>query len=362
MIIDNTEYPIEAQSPKVIPREQVQVHVPYADSDGHRGIATFDGNQFEVVDGVVRSKLEGVFNKFHTDEFTPLKEEVEANADLLSQVSDDLSDVENAAASNANDISILLRRIEQISEWDYVITALEDFTTDKLKTMSGRVLVKGVKYAGDSEGDWPYGRLDIELPTAISLIKFIDCSIFAKITGTYSTTISGFVGSLAFADAFQAFPPMLYNFGAVEFCKGGLYLSECSNIRHCSIREANGCTNLNDIYSKVEYGDGTHNSFVNCTVIDNVRISCREDEIVGGGVEFVNCSHISNVYSVYPDVPIDYYNCTFVDGDTCDGYYTEEQVGGVSLITDDGTDNTVSIDKLAELILDKIPNGDEVAY
>lgn len=55
------------------------------------------------------------------------------------------------------------------SEWDYVITQLDNFTTDSLAKMSGRVLVKNV------EGS--INRVHVTLHKDITTLEFIDCNL-----------------------------------------------------------------------------------------------------------------------------------------------------------------------------------------
>ena len=49
------------------------------------------------------------------------------------------------------------------------------------------------------------------------------------------------------------------------------------------------------------------------------------------------------MFNLTEGVPIDYTNCTYVDGDTCDGYYTEEERGKVQTVTTDGTGEFISV-------------------
>jgi hypothetical protein len=53
-----------------------------------------------------------------------------------------------------------------LSEWDHVITDAEDFTTENLATMSGRVLVKNLVLDLQNK--------TITIPSAVSLIYFIN--------------------------------------------------------------------------------------------------------------------------------------------------------------------------------------------
>lgn len=238
-----------------------------------------------------------------------------------------------------------VKDLQAAVEWNHIITTLEDLTTEKLATMSGRVLVKGLHYEGTDEfiDGRPYGQLVIEVPKSIELIKFVGSELFANITGTKDTTISGFVGATYPGDEAFGYFPSLTGFGAVEFCTNPIDVYNCDNVRHCHIRIADHCTNLTDIYSEVNYADGQHTSFYYCKVIDNVRIQGREDDFNRGTVEFQHCSNISNVFNLTEGVPINYSNCTYVDGDTCDGYYTEEEKGKVQTVTTDGTGEFISV-------------------
>jgi hypothetical protein len=51
--------------------------------------------------------------------------------------------------------------------------------------------------------------------------------------------------------------------------------------------------------------------------------------------------------------PISYINCTYVDGDTCDDYFTAEEVGQVQVITADGTKQTADISSLTSELLEQ---------
>ena len=225
-----------------------------------------------------------------------------------------------------------------LSEWDYVITSAEDFTTETLATMRSNVLVKGVNTSIDETLN-EFGRRRVAVPETIEVLNFVSSRVFTYLTGTKKTKVVGLKGD---NDDFGAYFTTVVGFGAVEFCEN-IDVENCDNVRHCGLRKAIDCTNLNDISSNVHYGDEWHNSFRRCTVIDNVRISGREDGAVNGVVEFIDCSHISNVFNTTPHVPIDYVNCASVVGDTCDGYYTTEDIGKVESVTADGTKSLVSV-------------------
>lgn len=227
-----------------------------------------------------------------------------------------------------------INSLEEKEEWDYVITSLDDFTTENLATMSGRVLVKGVEV-----GEY----LGITVPSSIKHIGFIDSKFgYVNITAeSKETSISGFVG-YEFDTGYEMISPVLTNFGQVEHCTGLLTVKDCDNISHCQIRQAINCTNLIDIYSMVA-GIGLFDlaNFSECTLLDNIRIYNTSGHEV---VEFNNCKHISNVHIMQgKDGGISYVNCDWVDGDTCDGYFTAEDNGKVQTVNTDGGKSLISV-------------------
>ncbi len=228
----------------------------------------------------------------------------------------------------------ILQSLEDKNEWDYVITSLEDFTTEKLATMSGRVLVNGVNYLADSNND----PIMVSVPSEVEVIKFVNSIIYCSIrSDTKNTKIIGLQGSYI-EDSYTWKYTYISGFGAVEDCTGRVELYNCENIRHCNIHRAYNCANLTDIECRVDYVDGNVDMFVMCTVLDNIRIYSGAVEGFLLIAEFNSCSHISNVHNMSPEgnITVDYDNCTYVDGDTCDGYYTEEDAGKVALIEPNG--------------------------
>ena len=219
-----------------------------------------------------------------------------------------------------------------ISEWDYVIDKLEDFTTEKLATMSGKVLVEGISNDDILE--------DVEVPSAIELLEFSNSSLVVSLRGSKSTKVKGFYGSSLFDTVY----PLLTGFGAVEDCHGPLMLYNCANVRRCGIRSAELCENLNDIVTVTAYEDGSYVQFKECMIIDNVRIASDDTWWGWNEIEFYQCKHVSNVHNITPSIAtIDYVDCTFVDGDTCDGYYTEEDKGKVQVVNTSGEKSLISV-------------------
>lgn len=250
-----------------------------------------------------------------------------------------------------------------VTEWDYIITKTEDFTTEKLATMSGNVLVKGIRIEDYIEKTDDYSRkLIVTVPESIKVLKFLDCSLFINlmsstceytsdeygdiynlnVTAPQDTKIIGFTGT----DAIYGVWADVYGFNAVEFTGGWVSLHYCNNIRHCSICRANHCNNLFDIICEASNWDGQYIEFDHCTMINGVN--AYEDFYYE--VEFVNCRHISNVHKIPTpeeiEVTITYTNCSSVNGDTCDDYYTEEDNGKVSVITTDGTKQVIDIEAM----------------
>ena len=224
---------------------------------------------------------------------------------------------------------------ECISEWDYIITSVEDFSTARLNTMRGRVLVVGVNYLADNENS----PIMVSVPREVEVIKFVNSIIYCSIrSDTNNTKIIGLQGSYI-EDGSTWKYTSITGFGAVEYCTGRVELYNCENIRHCNIHRAYDCANLTDIECRVDYVDGTVEMFVSCTVLDNIRIYSGASEGMLVIAEFNSCSHISNVHNMSREgnITVDYDYCTYVDGDTCDDYYTAEDVGKVRAITADGT-------------------------
>lgn len=233
-----------------------------------------------------------------------------------------------------------------LSEWDYVITSIDDFTTEHLASMSGRVLIKGINSL-ETEFSFPV----VKLPSGITLIKFVDSEIYADIQATKGakTKIIGFVGFYAEGLGFGKYS-CLRNFESVESCEGFPMLYNCTNIQNSKIHLAENCQFISNVHCRAEHWDGDYIAFTDCTMLSNITfVSFHESMGSAYQVDFLRCKHLSNIHALSSDVIINYENCIFVDGETCDGFYTEEDVGKVRVITTDGSFRT-------------IPNGDEVAY
>lgn len=251
------------------------------------------------------------------------------------------------------------------SEWDYVITSLDDFTTEKLATMHGRVLVKGVNLLPNP--NVYYVKSVVAVHGGIKLIKFIDSTIYADVTGENTTRIVGFTGDTSQKEDCIFEWASLRGFGAVEQCRSEVELYNCQNIIHSQIRNAYDCTNLQDIYVIYDNVDATDSYlFQNCTLIDGVQFKTYDSWHEGMGgyeeaiIEFNNCKHLSNIHKISAQIgEIQYNNCSSVDGDTCDDYYTEEDEGKVRGVSTTGEKSLISVYSQEE-IDDKIGDIDTV--
>jgi hypothetical protein len=83
--------------------------------------------------------------------------------------------------------------------------------------------------------------------------------------------------------------------------------------------------------------------FENCSIISGLTISDYDSFV---NIEFINCKHLSNIHTIsYGEEGsyVDYINCDWVDGDTCDGYYTEEDNGKVQTVNTSGEKSLISV-------------------
>ena len=320
------------KSVRAIAAEEISSIINAADPEGGKTIENLeklvkyvDENAGEiegliVATGANTDKLAGIETTV-VDAIAAVKEEI-------TEVTDGLSDDLDTAKG---DIAVLKEK----EEWDYVITKPEDFTTENLATMSGRVLVKGgtIDIADDT----------LSIPSTVTVLEFRNCDVSGngRIVGSKNTKLIGLSVEYP-VDTNTAGMLYISDFGGVEHCKGKLGLSNCENVIHSQIMNATNCTNLTDIYCTMNSLIGDL-YFKNCSLINGVALD-REDNL-SSFLEFTNCSYISNVRDISPKFDpsfgegknvIDYLDCTFVDGDTCDGYYTAEDEGKIPRINLEG--------------------------
>jgi hypothetical protein len=324
---------------------------------------TCDGYYTEEDEGKVQTvntsgekSLISVYDKETSDaKFADIGEKITTLSDAVTVLSegvdpdkiDGVKDLVSYVSEHGAEVTGMVQDINTLKEkeeWDYVITKLEDFTTAKLATMSGRVLVKGVNYDTEYVNSVP--PLAVTIPASIKVIKFINSTIYAEITAvSKSTAITGFIGGGV--EGF--FYSIITNFGAVEHCGGCLDVISCNNIMHTRVHICRNCYNLQDITVYGDYSDGIDYGFWNCVLITGVTIERNhgqwndEDYIV----EFKSCKHISNVHlseNSSEGTVINYEeNCRFVNGDTCDGYYTAEDNGKVQTVNTSGEKSLISV-------------------
>ena len=218
------------------------------------------------------------------------------------------------------------------SEFDYVFIGNEEFLNGIKNDISGIVLVKDVNIDNaedDTLNDYTINR-------NVKEIHFINSSIYGRVIGSKTTRIIGLNG----INHRNAYFPTLDGFGGVEFCRGSFDLVNCNNVIHSEFRSATNCENLQDVTIKLDVTDADRVGVEGCNLIDGVSFST-----LGGmaTIDFLNCSHLSNIINTTPPEEINYVNCQYVDGDTCDGYYTSEDVGKVKVITSDGTSQFASL-------------------
>ena len=229
---------------------------------------------------------------------------------------------------------------EGISEWDYVITdALEN-----ISQMSGRVLVKGINE-----------EIDVTVPTGVKYVKFVDSNIGGQISGHSDCIIEGLNGLL---DTNNDSITALRGFGEVRYCKvvalfdcgtvlGGEYYKYHLSANYFSLPVIRDCKFVNYLYQSYNVPQAIKNESTIARL--TVRNVCIIDEEIDTYSVIYGAHAVSGISSFYG---VSYINCTKVDGDTCDGYYTADDNGKVETVNDDGTKSLISV-------VEKITGGDD---
>ena len=228
------------------------------------------------------------------------------------------------------------------TEWDHVIETYEDFFRffSAGNSISGTVLVKGVS-------GFTY-LSSYTIPATVSHIKFLGCEFDTGeggepfiIRGSKSTIIEGI--SVTNLDTDHEHVIILDFFGGVRDCHGPLDLERCDHVYNCTILRAYTCTDISNVtlYTTPLTGsvsERVNAGFYSCSLITNVLIDEEEGAADGDtAIEFSSCTNISNVHLAgNVQETITYSNCRFVDGETCEGYYTAEDAGKVPSVSLDG--------------------------
>lgn len=236
---------------------------------------------------------------------------------------------------------------------DYVITDANDFKQETINGLSGIVVIENIDLPADergTEGASAEFKVVLNIPEAITELRFINCKIYGKFTAAQNATtkISGLAGD-EYDNGYNL--TEIRNFIEVKNCGPYIKLVDCKNVFDCHISIAEDCENLNGIYLEHYHSYPVVSHMLRCSDIKNVRRGGSPNSITANNdIDFDSCSHISNVVNLVPTVPIRYENCTHVDGFTCDDYFTAEDDGKVQVITADGTKRTADIG-LSESVL-----------
>jgi hypothetical protein len=247
------------------------------------------------------------------------------------------------------------------SAWDLIITS-EMLQGTNLNTVlasaSGRVFVKAV---GEFQGT------TINVRSAIKLIEFAPSVSFGGGEPTV-VTISGtgneddcqiIKGACAYDTDGEYAPCVIQGFkGGVEHCHGeGWKFINCNNIEHCSFIAIDSCKNI----SHCNIGKPTRSQLLTISISNSTDIEdlYAPDTTMGGweftncmfirdiratySIKFILCKYISNIANVgfYSSVA-SYSDCKYVDPYTCVDFLTDEDVGKVQALTNDGSFATVS--------------------
>ena len=118
MTYNKTEHVIVAESPKVLPREQIMLHVPYAGTR-NKGVASFDRDYFIVTDGRVVFKTESIrnfvsniANSLDAENEKSLKEYSDSNLKTAKNYSD--TNLSEAKAHTASTVAFQINTLRNI--------------------------------------------------------------------------------------------------------------------------------------------------------------------------------------------------------------------------------------------------------
>lgn len=256
-----------------------------------------------------------------------------------------------------------------VKSWDHLIDSLDNFTTGHLATLSGIVLVRGLKYQSDSDGV-PV-KITVQVPRSVSKIIFEDCELFIDISAVVQTdtplktAIHG-LNTISIHHATSSNPDrsQIAFFAEVSECTGksyidstytkstGLFIFRCENVHDCNIGEGliNQCNNVHDITYWISGSavGNTYSPFVGCNGLSNIVIRSSIRNLPESNVNISQCKNLKGIYCLpfrvndntaqgYDNITVVYDNCTDVSGFTCYGYYTSEDIGKVQVVTADGS-------------------------
>ena len=222
-------------------------------------------------------------------------------------------------------------------EWNYVITDVDTFVNN-ISTYKGNILVKGITIPGDN----------YTLSNGATYLKFIktniDMSYSCWFTGNKNCTLDGLY-SPAGPDSLG-----VSNFGKVVNCKHDkdgdiagypLELVDCDYISNCNFGVARNCNHISDCTLTI---DASSIVLQNCTHIHGLKLDMQyDDEEQWRECIFDKCSYMSNINvddGTIMTLDIIYRDCLYVDADTCSGFLSDEDVGKVKVLTDDGSFET----------------------
>lgn len=239
------------------------------------------------------------------------------------------------------------------TEWDLVITDINDLTYDYIVSHSSRLGAKiyvAVEFPElDSDGN--FYALSLEVPGEVGLIDFGGCTygrvINITIQGQPDVTNEGYthyrsrIRNLRLDTGVTTYGSVVIQYmESVEHCGWAVghgnsetdikaYVKECNNVSYCGVSYLYGCTNVSNCnlfdkpHNVEENGDIESDATVyECHNLSNIVCSGRDT------VTFDSCSFLANIKRS-GETNIVYLGCTDVTGNTCDGY----ENGGLNDIT-----------------------------
>ena len=233
---------------------------------------------------------------------------------------------------------------ECISEWDLKITDLSNLNFNFISHNVGenaRVFV-AVHFTEST-------TFNLDMPNKVRLIDFGGCTYGENCNIRVSGGNATHIRNLYLNNANSFGDLTIFGMDGVEHCgcdwhdelqasQVTINIESCRNISDCVATNITDCDMITNCY----LGGQQLAQMQGCRNITNVVIYGDFEALID------NCEHISNVRRMYNSATITYSNCTYVDADTCDGYYTEEDSGKAILASTDGGKNLLKVVSYSE--------------
>ena len=247
-----------------------------------------------------------------------------------------------------DDLATIHKELNKTEKWDLIIDDIRNFTYDYIKSqnLKANARVHVAVHFPDRV------KATFLLPENVQFIDFSGCTygnnIVLDMTASLDPNVQknnqlqAHISNLTLNNLSNNNFVRIDGFGFVEHCGCSITARETTEntneiiitgdvslVTNCTATSIGTCANVSNCILVGLQKDGVyHNANLSyCHNISNI--------IIYGYADITNCENLTNIYG-----NATYTNCTYVDGDTCDGYYTSEDAGKVQVITADGSKET----------------------